>query len=408
MATGFKLQDALLLSECISSAATARSHAEQVMQDAAQRLRGNILFEEPDNIKNGDGETDIAHVAVTVDVDTGEIQDYEVKSLFCHECKAHSAEDKEIRKEECVGHVQKRLGTALRKYKNDHKGKKLSDGKSVGGKGRLTDKTIDKMQNYYGKAIRENKGNLQEMKRSIKAIQHHIIRDDSKPLQEQHHYCPRSRDTWCKYWKDINEGTSTYSEDNRLPPVFMEELEPTFTRLSNYDLLLRCLKGMTQNQNESANGMLWSKCPKTKFCGARRVRIAACETVAVFNTGAASKAMFMVLCGVTPGENSIRALRLQDRVRFQTAAKKVAEKYKNQRRKLCAMQKSKGDKESYQPGGFSLSSQPDLQEKKKKRKRTVKDKDGSSMEIAVPTTDVASKDLNHLMLLTVVGMYTYI
>ena len=31
----------------------------------------------------------------------------------------------EVTKEECVGHVQKRPGTALRKYKNDMKGKSL-------------------------------------------------------------------------------------------------------------------------------------------------------------------------------------------------------------------------------------------------------------------------------------------
>lgn len=29
----------------------------------------------------------------------------------------------EIKKEECVGHVQKRLGSGLRRYKNDMKGK---------------------------------------------------------------------------------------------------------------------------------------------------------------------------------------------------------------------------------------------------------------------------------------------
>jgi hypothetical protein len=51
------------------------------------------------------------------------------------------------------------LGTALRKYKNDNKGKKLSDGESIGGKGRLTDKIINRMQNFYGRAIREKKGN---------------------------------------------------------------------------------------------------------------------------------------------------------------------------------------------------------------------------------------------------------
>jgi hypothetical protein len=78
--------------------------------------------------------------------------------------------------------------------------------------------------------------------------------------------CPKSSDTWCKYWKDQNEKTSLYNEDNRLPQVFKKELEPIFTRLSNHDLLTRCLKGMTQNQNEAANGVLWSKCPKTRCC----------------------------------------------------------------------------------------------------------------------------------------------
>ena len=57
---------------------------------------------------------------------------------------------------ECVGHVQKRLGTRLRKLRNDMKGKKLSDGKGILGKGRLTDKIINKMQSYYGMAIRQN------------------------------------------------------------------------------------------------------------------------------------------------------------------------------------------------------------------------------------------------------------
>ena len=90
----------------------ALSHAEEVVQDAAHRLKEKIRQEQPDNIVCG--ETDIAHVAVTVDgtwqkrghsskigvifvisVDTGEILDYEVKSLFCHECKAHSKMEKE-------------------------------------------------------------------------------------------------------------------------------------------------------------------------------------------------------------------------------------------------------------------------------------------------------------------------
>eukprot|EP00112_Aurelia_sp_Birch-Aquarium-sp1_P016878 Seg3860.2 transcript_id=Seg3860.2/GoldUCD/mRNA.D3Y31 product="hypothetical protein" protein_id=Seg3860.2/GoldUCD/D3Y31 len=69
----------------------------------------------------------------------------------------------EIVKKECVGHVKKRLGTRLRKLKTNYGKKKLSDGKSIGDRGRLTDRKIDTMQNYYGCAIRKNKNNLDGM-----------------------------------------------------------------------------------------------------------------------------------------------------------------------------------------------------------------------------------------------------
>ena len=85
-------------------------HAEELMREAADRLREKVHRERPDDIdSNG-----VAEVAVTVDgtwqkrghsskigvifvisVDTGEILDYCVKSLFCHVCKAHSMDDKD-------------------------------------------------------------------------------------------------------------------------------------------------------------------------------------------------------------------------------------------------------------------------------------------------------------------------
>ena len=48
--------------------------------------------------------------------------------------------DVETSKLECVGHVQKRMGSALRRHKSKLSGRKLSDGKTIGGIGRLTDK----------------------------------------------------------------------------------------------------------------------------------------------------------------------------------------------------------------------------------------------------------------------------
>ena len=87
---------------------------------------------------------------------------------------------------ECVGHLQKRLGTRLRKIRNEKKHEILSDGKKISGKGRLTDKIINKMQNYYGMAIRQNPGQLHEMKKGIGAVLWHC--SDIQDLEVRHQF----------------------------------------------------------------------------------------------------------------------------------------------------------------------------------------------------------------------------
>ena len=86
-----------------------------------------------------------------------------------------------VQKEECIGHVQKRVGTGLRKLKKDLKGKKLDDGKPIGGAGRLSDHLIDMLQTYYGMAIREHSKDLQGMARAIWAGVMHRVSSDAKP-----------------------------------------------------------------------------------------------------------------------------------------------------------------------------------------------------------------------------------
>ena len=98
---------------------------------------------------------------------------------------------------ECVGHVQKRLGTRLRKLRNEKKLEKLSDGKKISGKGRLTDKIINKMQNYYGMVIRPNPGRLFDMKKGIGAVLWHC--SDITDPEARHQFCPKSIHSWCKY-----------------------------------------------------------------------------------------------------------------------------------------------------------------------------------------------------------------
>ena len=50
---------------------------------------------------------------------------------------------------------------------NNLKGKILSDGKKISGRGRLTDKVINTMQNYYGMAICQNSNDLFAMRKVL-------------------------------------------------------------------------------------------------------------------------------------------------------------------------------------------------------------------------------------------------
>ena len=66
-----------------------------------------------------------------------------------------------IQKEDCINHISKRMGTALRKIVESSK----AAGSSISGRGKLTQDKIAKIQNYYGKAVKENCNDLPQMKK---------------------------------------------------------------------------------------------------------------------------------------------------------------------------------------------------------------------------------------------------
>ena len=75
---------------------------------------------------------------------------------------------------ECIGHVQKRVGSRLRKLKSANKELKLDDRKGLAGKGRLTGNKIDVLQNHYGLAIRENLDDVTKMAKTSEACLLHF------------------------------------------------------------------------------------------------------------------------------------------------------------------------------------------------------------------------------------------
>lgn len=191
-------------------------------------------------------------------------------------------EDIHISKLECVGHVQKRVGNNLRKLKAGCGNQKLADGKTIGGKGRLTNKEIDQLQVYYGLAIRRNIGNVEKMKESIDAILRHRVSTDE---MHNHTLCPKGKESWCAFQRNLAASSKPFHHKNPLPKAVALKIKPLFDRLSSRDLLQRCVDGYTQNAAESFHSVLWHLCPKETYVGSVPINSCASLATILYNDG---------------------------------------------------------------------------------------------------------------------------
>ena len=162
-------------------------------------------------------------------------------------------------KNECVGHVQKRVGSRLRKPKDKTKDK-LEYGKGFGGRSRLAKNAIDKLLNAMGMAIRQNVGSLYAMKKNFCALLYHY--SEAKDPDTRHQFCPRGIDSWCKYQTNLSNILEPYEPSLTLPISIRDLIKPIFIDLSSDELLSKCLHGRTQNANESLNQVIWKRCPQ--------------------------------------------------------------------------------------------------------------------------------------------------
>ncbi|GFW84968.1 uncharacterized protein TNCV_682561 [Trichonephila clavipes] len=203
----------------------------RVMKEVAEESMKRAAVEEnsssPDNLLtvSGDGtwktrgHSSLIGVCTVIGAETG---DGDTKTFNALSENKPYGDDYLIQKIECVGHVQKRMGTRLRKLKLVYSKKKLSDGKTIGGK---------------------------EMRKAIWAVWGHSCSTDDEPM---HWFCPTNPNTWY---------------------------------LSHPALLKKCLGGKTQNPNESLNSLIWKFCPKTIGSSLQIAEIAANVATSVFNDG---------------------------------------------------------------------------------------------------------------------------
>ena len=214
------------------------------------------------------------------------------------------------------------MGTALRKLKKEKKG--------MGGKGKLTDRMIDKLQNYYGIAIRSNAGNLSQMKKAIYASLMHCASSKDHNLHcYLYFYCPEGADSWCR---DIANGTKLFKPGIGLPVEIIAELKPIYLRLSEDALLTRCLDGKTQNQNEALNGTIWERVLKEVFVGADTLELGVNDAVSHFNIGSQAALNTLTNNGIEPGEFFREEMKRSDKLRL---GKVIYKETDTSKRKSC-------------------------------------------------------------------------
>ena len=235
----------------------------------------------------------------------------------------------QVVKKECVGHVQKRVGTALRKFRKENKG--------MGGRGKLTDTVIDKVQNYYGIAVRSNPGDLDGMKKSILASLFHCALSETN---NWHRYCPEGETSWCGLMRDKAKGTTDYKHGKSLPMSVVTAIKPIYSRLSADELLVKCLDCKTQNQNESLNGMIWNRLPKQVFIQSDVLQLGVYDAISHFNLGACAAIKTLEQMEINAGEHCLAWSGSANKQRITKADIKSTEKAQKRRRIVRARRKA--------------------------------------------------------------------
>ncbi|GFW50761.1 uncharacterized protein TNCV_3590431 [Trichonephila clavipes] len=281
----------------------------RVMKEVAEESMEMAAVEEnsssPDNFLtvSGDGtwktrgHSSLIGVCTVIGAETD--RRWRHKNIQCPSENKPYGDDHLIQKIECVGHVQKRMGTRLRRLKLVYSKKKLSDGKTIGGK-----------------------GSVKEMRKAIWAVWGHSCSTDDEPM---HWFCPTNPNTWY---------------------------------LSHPALLKKCLGGKTQNPNESLNSLIWKFCPKAIGSSLQIAEIAANLATSVFNDGNQILITSLEKFGLKSNRNVCVSLAERDNRRiFTSRQRRLESSFEVRRAKRIKKSKKielfqEQEDISYDPGAF--------------------------------------------------------
>ena len=194
------------------------------------------------------------------------------------------------------------------------------------------------------------------MKSSFLASLFHVASNKDNSYHYPH--CPIGPNSWCKYNADRANNTQTYKSGPSLPRDIIYKIRPIFLELSKDSELEKCLHGKTQNANESFNGTIWKRIPKTTFVTLPNLEFGVYDSVANFSIGMKASILIYEKLNFAPGVHMLRGCNEYNIKRVNLANQRIIPKNRLRRQVLRAKKMTKSDKliekecDLYIPGGF--------------------------------------------------------
>ena len=94
--------------------------------------------------------------------------------------------------------------------------------------------------------------------------------------------CEQSPTSWCQYQRDKFNKTNLFKHGPGLSKEVIALVKPVYKDLIKLEELEKCRHGITQNQNESFNALIWERAPKSVYLSMEKMRLAVYTIVFIY------------------------------------------------------------------------------------------------------------------------------
>ena len=141
-------------------------------------------------------------------------------------------------------------------------------------------------------------------------------------------------------------GEKFVEEPHYVNKACLSLLAKEYSRLTSDEILRRSLRATTTNQQESINSTLWTRLPKRKYHGRKRVELAVSAVILNWCQGAEAYRGVLQELGITTGKTMDILTRYRNMNRVKRSLMVPPKK------KLRRLLEDENDKSAYEAGGF--------------------------------------------------------